>query len=235
MIWMTREEDQTWTLLVLVDESFDLLSLPGRLREVLTSPDFESELGKALFPQAYRRDPLAEADYQGLMRGELIGKKLECLEQFEKNIQAAETIVAESEQVEILHVRLTDEDLSMWLGFLHDLRLLIGTGLGIEDESWMESLEPDSPRLEECVLMERIAHLEGAIIRALRATEGFGEPDELSPEDLLDVDREGDDGGSPLTGPISEDYDLDPRDGTDDPEEDTTGDGGDGSDPERRA
>ena len=71
----------------------------------------------------------------------------------------------------MVQMELAEEDLALWLGFFHDMRLLIGTKLDITDESWEKEIDPRDPDTAEIELLHRLAYLEEAVIQALREAE----------------------------------------------------------------
>jgi hypothetical protein len=173
MMWLTRkEEGGGWSALVLTGAFFDIEGLPGRMRAVLEDPDFSDRALRRLFPSTYRNNPAAEAECQRLLRDDLLRHKRECLAAFERTVQAG-TEIQGSSGFSFLQMDLSDEDLALWLGFLHDLRIVIGTALDIRDDDWNERVTPDDPHYQEFALLEGLAHLEQTILDALRTAEGF--------------------------------------------------------------
>lgn len=162
-------------------EVTELLRLPARLREVLEKPDFSSKVMERLFPRAFSEDPEAEADYQGLLRHDLLRQKLEGVAAFEKSLGSRKEfklppdllarLELGEEDFHLVQLDLADEDLSFWLGFFHDLRLLIGTKLDVTDESWEEEIDPRDPEAAEIGLLHRLAYFEETIVQALREAE----------------------------------------------------------------
>jgi hypothetical protein len=174
MILLRKRKDGGWTA-ILPPGSVELLEkLPGRLRAVLEKPDFGDKVIARLFPQAYRDDPEAEVEYQRLLRDDLLQKKLDGIDSFER------TLKGRREKKGLLGTRigrfaeldLSGEDLTLWLGFLHDMRLLIGTRLDITDESWEREI-PSGPEAEEHLLLHVLAYMEEAILEALRKSDGL--------------------------------------------------------------
>lgn len=172
MIWMTRKDDGGWSAFILTGQFLDLRSLPGRLRATLEDPDFGDRVIRVLFPAAYRDDGPAEEEYRRLLHGDLLRQKLCCLEAFERSIESGTEIEFEP-QIRVLQVDLSSEDLSLWLGFLHDLRMVIGTSLDITDDDWNARITEDDPDYPDLVLLDQLTHLEQAIVDALREVEGW--------------------------------------------------------------
>ena len=103
-------------------------SLPGELRQLLESKDPSTA---RLFPPAYADDPERQSEYEQLVGGDLLAHRLEALGVVEQTIDAT---------------RLSEEQLAAWLGALNDLRLVLGTQLGIETETDGDDVAEDDPR-----------------------------------------------------------------------------------------
>jgi hypothetical protein len=78
-----------------------------------------------LFPQAYRDDPKASAEYDELVREGLVDGRLTAIRRVE------ETMLAEE---------LDEEDAAAWCGALNDVRLVLGERLGVTEETDVERL-----------------------------------------------------------------------------------------------
>ena len=172
MIWFQKCEEGGWVVLILAQDFPALIDLPGRMRKLLESTEFSDKVVTRLFPQAYPKDPEAEAEYQRLLRNDLLKRKLDVLETVERSMaeMACHTIPSGAKFYEL---RLSDTDLSAWLGFLHDMRLTIGTALDITDESWESALDPDAQNFDEVLLLNQLSYFEEALIEALRDAEGL--------------------------------------------------------------
>ncbi|MCB9374182.1 MAG: DUF2017 family protein, partial [Microthrixaceae bacterium] len=98
----------------------DLLGhLLGQLRELLTAGSGGGAAGadvdpvlRRLFPTAYPDDAELDAEYQGLVRDDLLEGRL-----------AAIDVVEETVDADVI----TEEQLLAWMGAVNDLRLVIGT------------------------------------------------------------------------------------------------------------
>jgi hypothetical protein len=98
-----------------------LESLPEQLSGVIRSLDLgESppENLRRLFPRAYSRDDEAEAVFQRSTRGELV----------ESHISALAALAGSARCRQ-----LDEETMAAWLTALNDLRLVLGTALGVTD------------------------------------------------------------------------------------------------------
>jgi Domain of unknown function (DUF2017) len=128
----------------------DLLrSLPGQLRAVLGTQDPALE---RLFPPAYRDDPEKEAEYRALVRDDLLNAKVGSLD-----VMAA-TIDAE---------RLDEEQLLAWLGSINDLRLVLGTRLGVTEDLDPDALADDDPATPAFALYFYLGWLQEQVVEAL--------------------------------------------------------------------
>jgi hypothetical protein len=172
MIWISKRKKGGWTLWFPAGEVTDLVKLPGELRKILQKPDFSDRLVARLFPPAYQDDPDAEAEYQHLLREDLLQRKLEGIEAFDRTLRKRRENRLPF-GLSMVEVDLTDGDLTLWLGFLHDMRLVIGTKLDITDESWEEEIDPGDPDAGEYQMLHRLAYLEEAILQALRKAENL--------------------------------------------------------------
>jgi Domain of unknown function (DUF2017) len=126
-----------------------LQSLPGELRQLIESKDASTT---RLFPPAYEDDPERQAEYQEMVGDELLQKRLQALEIVEQTVQAK---------------RLDEEQLLAWLGALNDLRLVLGTRLGIEVETDGEDIVDDDPRAPVFGLYHYLGWLESQAVDAL--------------------------------------------------------------------
>jgi hypothetical protein len=132
----------------------DLLrDLPAELRRLLeVNPEDPS--ARRLFPPAYEGDQGAEQEYRRLMRDELLAGRREALRVLEET--------ADRE-------RLTREELDAWLGALNDLRLVLGTRLGVIEELYEEALDPEDPQARETALYVYLTWLQEQLVEAAAA------------------------------------------------------------------
>ena len=102
-----------------------LRGLAAQLADELESSD-EADAGlDRLYPSAYPDDEAAEADWRQLTRPTLEEGKLGAL----RRVQATAG-----------QDRLGAEDAGVWLTALNDLRLVLGTRLGVTEDSYAEEL-----------------------------------------------------------------------------------------------
>lgn len=173
MIWFQKCDDGGWTLWVVEEELAGIRILPARMRSLLKNPDFSDRVVQRLFPQAYPDDPYAEAEYQRLLRADLVQRKLAAGITVEQTLSRARVHKLPIGPT-ILEISLSGEDLAVWLGFLHDTRLTIGTALDITDEGWEHELDPHHPDFEEMLLLNQLSYLEETLLQAIREAEDLG-------------------------------------------------------------
>jgi hypothetical protein len=128
-----------------------LRSLPEQLRQALPTDD--AGVGR-LFPPAYMDDPEREAEYRRMVRQDLVAEHLQALEVMEETIDAK---------------RLSEEQLTSWLGALNDLRLVLGTRLNVSEETYQEEMDPEAPDTPAYALFFYLGWLEEQIVEALAA------------------------------------------------------------------
>jgi hypothetical protein len=131
------------------DERQLLRALPGQLRQLLGTDD--PSLAR-LYPPAYADDPEAQAEYEHLTRGELDARRREALRTMETTVDAE---------------RLDEPELEAWLQALEDLRLVLGTRLGVTEEVYTRPLSPRDPRAPELALYGYLSWLQEQAVAAL--------------------------------------------------------------------
>jgi hypothetical protein len=126
------------------DESDLVRRLLDELRELLTNPTPDSSerlLTVRLFPVAHPDDEAAEAEYQRLMRDELVQSKLEAIDLVDEMLSSGR----KSRGVD-------EEHLVAFMQSVNAIRLVLGTMLGVTDE-------PDQAEVEERVESSPEYHL----------------------------------------------------------------------------
>lgn len=121
-----------WMLNFETEERDLLTRLMGELRELLTGPE-DNPLLNRLFPEAYPEDPEKEAEYQRLMREELVESRLAAIDSVTEMLGPnAPALLSEGETFAFLQS-------------INAVRLVLGSMLGItDDESADEADEQDS-------------------------------------------------------------------------------------------
>lgn len=119
------------------DEAALVGRLLGELRELLTDPDPTPEshmLLMRLFPAAYPDDADLEAEYQRLMRDELVQSKLGAM-------GAVEQVLAGNGRVD-------EAGLTAFMQSVNSIRLILGTMLDVTDDDDDEIDQEDSPEYQ---------------------------------------------------------------------------------------
>lgn len=133
-----RERDGSFSASLSEPEQMLVKSLLAQLRTLL-KVEAAGEITEAsgvrrLFPTAYPQDREREAEYQGLVRDDLLRRRLAAIDEVE------ETIALPS---------LDEEQLTTWLTTFNDLRLVLGTRLDVseDDDPVIDPDDPDAPAL----------------------------------------------------------------------------------------
>jgi Domain of unknown function (DUF2017) len=126
-----------------------LRSLPDQLRELLDTNDVALE---RLFPPAYPDDPESEAEYRGLVREDLRAGRLSSLQIMESTIDSE---------------RLDEEQLTAWLGAINDLRLVLGSRLGVTEELYEREIPDEDPNVAAYALYFYLGWLQEQVVEAL--------------------------------------------------------------------
>ncbi len=129
-----------------------LRSLPGQLRVLLSSPD---DSLRRLFPPAYPGDRELNEEYDRLVREDLVGHRERALRTVEETVDST---------------RLTEEQLTAWLGAINDLRLVLGTRLDVTEDLYDEGIDEEDPRAPAFALYFYLGWLEEELVGALAGT-----------------------------------------------------------------
>jgi hypothetical protein len=132
------------------DERSLLAGLVEELRALLDGAPGDPSL-RRLFPPAYDEED-DERAYRDLMGGELLDGR-----------RAALQLVAET----VDHSRLSAEEADTWLRALNDLRLVLGTRLDVQEDTFGEELRPDDPRAPALAVYGYLSWLQEQLVAAL--------------------------------------------------------------------
>jgi hypothetical protein len=127
-----------------------LRTLPAQLRALLDEAPDDPSLER-LFPPAYD-DAKSEDEYRRLMRDELLDGRRRALEVVEETLDRD---------------RLSTEQAQAWLTALNDLRLVLGTRLGVREDELLERLDPADPRAPGLGLYAYLSWLQEQLVEAL--------------------------------------------------------------------
>jgi hypothetical protein len=129
-----------------------LRSLPAILRSVIGTGDADDPAMRRLFPRAFMDDEGASAEFDAVVREDLVAQRMAAIETLERT--------AGSE-------RLSEDELVGWLGAMNDLRLVIGVRLAVTEESTARDYAGDQKDERAYALYAYLTALEDDVVRAL--------------------------------------------------------------------
>jgi Domain of unknown function (DUF2017) len=130
-----------------------LRSLPAQLRQLMTGQDSVANPDlRRLFPTAYPDDPEKAAEYDAMVRDDLVAERLAKIDVMERTIDSD---------------RLSEDELLAWLSSINDLRLVLGTRLDVPEDLSELGVTPDDPRAEGLALYAYLSILEEDAVAAL--------------------------------------------------------------------
>ncbi len=130
-----------------------LRTLPGQLRALLTGADVAADPDlRRLFPPAYPDDPEKAAEYDGMVRDDLMAGRLSAIEVMERTIDSD---------------KLSEDELLAWLSAINDLRLVLGTRLDVPEDLSELDVRPGDNRAEGLALYASLSVLEEDAVAAL--------------------------------------------------------------------
>lgn len=147
-----RAKDGTYTVRLEPQEREILASLPDQLRAVIETDDAST---RRLFPPAFEDDDTRQAEYRELVHDGLLEGKLAALRVFERTAQSE---------------RLTEEELGSWLGALESLRLVLGSQLDVQEDTYATELDPADPDTPRLALYAWLSWLQEETVAALMAS-----------------------------------------------------------------
>jgi hypothetical protein len=129
-----------------------LRRLLPQLRAVLSDETPADDRARRLFPPAYTDDEAADAEYQRLMREDLVASHLAALDTVEASLDATE---------------LSEEQLVAWMSAVNSVRLVLGTLLDVSEELDIGRLPDATPDIESYALYAYLSNLLGDMVEAL--------------------------------------------------------------------
>jgi hypothetical protein len=138
-----------------------LNGLAGDLRGLLEE-DTDDPSVRRLFPTAYHDDAEKDAEYQVLVRDELLQRRLAALDALQSTTPDRELDAA---------------GLTAWMGAVNQMRLVIGTNLDVSDD--VAAIEADAPDAPHWAVYDYLTGLLAEIVDALEG--GLGDPDPEAP------------------------------------------------------
>jgi hypothetical protein len=109
-----------------------------------------------LFPDAYD-DPEQAQSYHDMVGGELQREKLRALMAVSESLDSTGAA----------SVELTDELATAWLAWLTDVRLAVGTRLGVTEETMGADVDPESPEAPAYEVLHWLGWIQESIIERL--------------------------------------------------------------------
>ena len=140
------------------DEREVLLGLLGQMRDLLVAAPADTPHLRRLFPTAYPTDPEADAEYQRLMREELVGSRLAAME----TVSAVLDPAAAPREV-------TAGDLTALMTSMNSLRLVLGTICNVGEDDDLAGVTPEHPQFAELQAYGYLSYLVDACVDALSA------------------------------------------------------------------
>jgi hypothetical protein len=131
------------------DERVLLRMLHAELWSLLDDPDDPDV--RRLFPPEHD-DAEREAEYRGLVRDQLVDGRARALDTLERTL-AGDT--------------LTAEEADSWLRVLNDARLVLGTRLGVTEETTFAELDPNDPESHQLAVYGYLSWLQENLVAAM--------------------------------------------------------------------
>ncbi len=127
--------------------------------ERMTAP--EDPVLARLFPDAYHDDVDAASEFRRYTENDLRLRKCDHARTVRADIAASASHGG--------HIVLADPHVQAWLGALNDLRLALGTDLGVGEDvdDFADSLEPDDPRFTTLVIYRWLGELLESLVESL--------------------------------------------------------------------
>ncbi|HVT19958.1 MAG TPA: DUF2017 domain-containing protein [Mycobacteriales bacterium] len=117
-----------------------------------------------LLPDAYRDDDAAAGEFRRLMDGDLRAQKRGALQRMLDDLAGAGVRKGGE-----LRFELDDEAAQQWLYATNDIRLVLGTTLGVTEDMAADraTLEPGSPRDVQLMVYDWMTWLQNAVVEAV--------------------------------------------------------------------
>lgn len=142
--------------LALPEEERELLrSLPASVGEAFADLDPRQTGDPAtarLFPSAYLEDAESDRDFRRLTQDDLISGRRQALETFGKGIDSKV---------------LAEDEVLAWLRAINDIRLLLGTRIGITDDDAGWDFDPHDPRAPALGVYHYLGALQEELVEAV--------------------------------------------------------------------
>ena len=130
---------------------------------IANDPDPDDPAVERLFPDVYPEDPVQQAEFRRFTEADLRSAKLD-----QARSVLSDLLEGGGE------VRLTEEQAELWLRALTDVRLALGTRLGVTDETDIRAeideavgRNPGSPRVVQLTVYAYLTYLQESLVGAL--------------------------------------------------------------------
>ena len=126
------------------------------------------EVVERLFPRAYL-DPTeedAEREWEALAHPDLARGKIDALARLAATLRSASTVEGEHDAEDLVEARIGDEDAEVWLRALNDLRLALGTRLGVSEETDFD-VDSESPAAAWLQVYQLLTDVQGVLVEVL--------------------------------------------------------------------
>jgi hypothetical protein len=178
---VTLEEAEVWLLMSMTTQLLALLGDSDDAEGTVDSDDdpligivagafdpvevSDDPILKRLFPDAYRDDEEAAGEFRRLTEGELRATKRAGLSRIVSDLSAQ----GKASRGGGVRVELDEDAAAEWLAALTDLRLALGTRIGVTEDmaDERENLPVDSPRYAEIATYDWLSWLQDMMVRAL--------------------------------------------------------------------
>lgn len=128
--------------------------LLAEMRDLVTSDPSDPRV-RRLFPTAYHADPDRDAEYQRLMRDELVASRTSALDEVDEVLAGT--------------APMTLAQAVAFVQSLNALRLVLGTILDVDEAHDSSDLEPGDPLLAQHHLYDYLSWLLDSAVRAMSA------------------------------------------------------------------
>jgi hypothetical protein len=143
-----------------------LTHLADELTALLQAPPPGDPALERLFPRAYL-DPTeedAEQAFNALVAPDLLRARLDTLAALTRSLRAVGS--GDADQVEVV---LDEEQEAEWLGVLNDVRLTLGSRLGVTEDADDREVDPNTSEAQAFRVYDWLTYLQGDLIDALLA------------------------------------------------------------------
>ena len=114
-----------------------------------------------LLPPAYEDDPVAQAEYAGMMTQDLMDGKRRALSSMTATIERGKI------KRDGWRVTVTADEAQDWLAVLNDARLTLGTRLAVTEETYERDIDPDSEDAAAHEVFRYLGYIEEYLVETL--------------------------------------------------------------------